>query len=657
MCGIGGILEPPGRRDEDDTRNRVDRMVSALDHRGPDGRGVWIDADAGVALGHRRLAVLDLSPCGAQPMVSACGRWVLSFNGEIYNFRELQRDLESDDCRLRGSSDTEVLLETVARRGLGATLPRLRGMFAFALWDRKQRRLDLVRDRMGEKPLYVARAGRAFLFASEPAAFRYVPDFSPTLDRDAVAALLDRGVVPAPLSIYAEAAQLAPGCRLRVTHDGLGRSVRDLPQTPWWTLADVFERARDEPFRGTEDEAVDLLEETLTEAVHLSTVSDVPVGAFLSGGIDSSTVVALLRKRADRTVRTFSIGFSDGDFDESHHAARVARHLGTEHTELHVTERDALDLVPRLPEIWSEPFADSSQIPTHLLARLTREHVTVALSGDGGDELFGGYGHYAHLNRLRHLARLPRPVLRAGAAVLSRIPAGLSGSSSRAGGGRSLTALSTPEKLRRLGRFLAEAPDPDAMHRRLTTIWKHPEQVVRDASVPPRLAGVVPRPRPAHAVRRAMALDTLTYLPQDILVKVDRAAMAVALETRIPLLDVRVVELAARLPLPLLLEGGHGKRILRRVLHRHVPPELVERPKMGFRIPLHRWLRSELRPWAESLLDARRLETEGVFHPDPIVRRFREHVDGTEDWSAYLWPVLMFEAWRERWGQATMPAA
>jgi len=657
MCGIAGLfaLRPGATGSPDDLGARAEAMASALIHRGPDDGGLWCDREAGVALTSRRLAILDLSPEGHQPMESACGRWVLTHNGEVYNFRRLREELAAAGHRFRGESDTEVVLTALTEWGVERTLPRLNGMYAQAIWDREERALTLVRDRLGQKPLYFGWPRPGLLgFASELKAFHAVPGFAPEIERRALPLLLRRGCIPAPWSVYRGIWKLSPGHRLRLAAAGVAPDA-DLAAAsqPYWSAVEAIERGAAEPFEGGDEEAAGALEELLGDAVELCMISDVPLGALLSGGVDSSTVVALMAQRSPGRVRTYSIGFSPGRFDEAPHAARVAAYLGTEHTELYVTEEDALAVVPELPVIYDEPFADPSQIPTYLVCRLAREHVTVALSGDGGDELFGGYPKYRQLATLLRLARLPAPLAAAGAFASRHLPFPSAPRLSALGAaGEKLAALEIKEKAGKLAGYLDRARTPDAMTVRLLSLWTDPAALVPGVEEP--LTGLTDParwPRIADPIRRAMAADMLLYLPDDILAKVDRAAMAVSLETRVPLLDHRVVELAARLPRRLVTR----KAVLRRVLHRHVPPALVERPKMGFSVPLDAWLRGRLRGWAEELLDPGRLEREGHFDSAAVTARWRRHLAGAEDLAPFLWPVLMFQAWHERW--AARPAA
>ncbi len=616
MCGIAGFLAPP--RAWEGAEETLRAMADALVHRGPDGEGFWLDPRAGAALASRRLRIIDLTPAGDQPMHSPCGRYALVHNGEVYNFPALRAELEAAGHRFRGGSDTEVVAAALTRWGVAGALPRLNGMYALAIWDREERALELVRDRLGQKPLYYGRAADgSLLFASELGAFHRHPAFRPEIERRALPLLLRRGCVLDPWTIYQGVWKLPPGCRLRVPA-GAG----DLPAPePYWSAAEALERGAAEPFTGGLDDGADTLEELLAGAVAGCSLSDVPLGALLSGGVDSSTVVALMRARAGARVRTYSIGFAERRFDESVHAARVAAHLGCEHTELRVTEDDALALVPDLARIYDEPFADPSQVPTCLVARLARRHVTVALTGDGGDEVFGGYPRYRQLAAVARLGRLPAPTRRALAAAARRVAS---------------------EKAARLADALGVAPDPDRLVTWFASLWRDPESAVRGAAEPPSaLTDPARWPALASPVRRSMAVDALGFLPSDVLVKVDRASMAVSLETRAPLLDHRVFELAARFPLSWL----RGKAVLRRVLHRHVPRALVERPKMGFDVPLDAWLRGRLRGWADDLLAADRLARDGFFEPAPIAALWSEHRRGARDRGALLWPVLMFQAW------------
>jgi asparagine synthase (glutamine-hydrolysing) len=642
MCGFVGFWDGSSGLASSEATEIVERMAAMLVHRGPDDGGSWIDERAGLALGHRRLSIVELSLLGHQPMPSASGRYVVAFNGEIYNFGELRKQLEGGGARFRGNSDTEVLLVAVEAWGLEEALRRFVGMFAFALWDREERVLFLCRDRMGEKPLYYGHAGPALLFGSELKALRRHPAWRGDIDRGVLPLLLRHGYVPAPYSIYRGIAKLPPGTYVRAT----GAGPFDLSgPVPYWSLAAAAEAGRADPFLGSEEEAVGALDVLLRGAVRQQMVADVPLGAFLSGGVDSSTVVALMQAQSAAPVRTFTLGFREDGFDEARDARAVAAHLGTEHTEMYVTPADAMAVIPRLPSLYDEPFADSSQIPTFLVAQLARRHVTVALSGDAGDELFGGYNRYFFGNRIWARARgIPLPLRRAVAGLMAVVPPRYWRATNSLLPAR-LRQPQLDDRMRKVAEILA-SPDADAMFLGLVSEWKRPgSMVLGGTELPTRLNSRVQREEQASFVERMMYLDSVSYLPDDILAKVDRAAMGVSLETRVPFLDHRVVEFAWRLPLSLKLREGKGKWILRRVLDRYVPRTLIERPKMGFGVPIGHWLRGPLREWAEELLDERRLRAEGFFDPAPVRRRWREHLSGARDWQYSLWYVLMFQAW------------
>lgn len=647
MCGIAGLLDTSRGTGEAELRAIAAAMAEALRHRGPDDCGAWVDVEAGIALGHRRLAIIDLTPEGRQPMMSACGRYVVVFNGEIYNFRDLRRELAGLGHVFRGHSDTEVLLAAFAQWGPDAAVRRCNGMFAFGLWDRVGRRLLLARDRLGEKPLYYGRMGRFFLFGSELKALRAHPAFRGEVDRDALALYLRHNYIPAPYSIYRGVRKLPPGTMLWVEADGAGAPGE--PE-PYWSAKEMAERGVADPFRGSAEEAVAELEALLRDAVGLRMVADVPLGAFLSGGIDSSTIVALMQFQSNRPVKTFSIGFHETGYNEAEHAKVVARHLGTDHTELYVTPEEAMSVIPRLPALYDEPFSDSSQIPTFLVSELARRHVTVSLAGDGGDELFGGYGRYFLCRDLwQRIGRFPATGRRVLAAALAAVGGCLAAAVPPCAATGSTSIHGRPgrlgDKLQKLAEVLA-FDSPEALYLRLVSHWKSPDRVVVGAGEPP--TALTDRRRWAdlpELVARLMYLDMVTYLPDDILVKVDRASMGVGLEARVPLLDHRVVEFAWRLPLSMKIRDGQGKWLLRQVLYRYVPKEIVDRPKMGFGVPIGAWLRGPLREWAESLLDERRLREEGYFDPRPIREKWREHLSGKHDWQYYLWDILMFQAW------------
>jgi asparagine synthase (glutamine-hydrolysing) len=627
-------------------------MADQLVHRGPDDSGVWVDGEAGIALGFRRLAILDLSPAGHQPMTSSNGRYVIVFNGEVYNFAELRRDLESRGHSFRGHSDTEVMLEAVSEWGLEAAVKRFVGMFAFALWDRHARVLHLVRDRLGIKPLYCGCQNKTFLFGSELKALRVHPDFQPEINRGALALYLRYAYIPQPYSIYQGIWKLPPGCILSL-RAGTQTSSELSGAAPYWSAKEVYENGAASPFRGSEGEAIEELDRLLRESVRLRMIADVPLGAFLSGGIDSSTVVALMQAQSHRPVKTFTIGFHAQEFNEAAHARTVAAHLGTEHTEMYVTPKEAMDVIPKLPTLYDEPFADSSQIPTYLVSALTRRHVTVSLSGDGGDELFGGYQRYSNARRFwKNVRRFPHFTRKALARVIrvckpatyDRLIGGLASLLPR------LARPSTVgERMYRLAEVLT-ATNPEELYRQLASYWNSPAEVVLDANeLPVLLTQSSDWARLADISQRMMFLDLATYLPDDILAKVDRASMGVSLEARVPILDHRVVEFAARLPISMKVRSGQGKWLLRQLLYRYVPRELVERPKMGFSVPIEDWLRGPLRDWAEGLLNQDRLRREGFFRPEPIGELWAEHLSGQRNWHGHLWNVLMFQAWREKW--------
>jgi asparagine synthase (glutamine-hydrolysing) len=642
MCGIAGVLGD--RRIEART---LTRMARAIAHRGPDDEGVWLDAEAGIGFAHRRLAILDPSPAGHQPMLSASGRYVLNYNGEIYNHLDLRRELEAAAKApdWRSGSDTETLLAGFEAWGTEGTFKRASGMFALALWDRSNRTLTLVRDRLGEKPLYYGRPDGirgAFLFASEFKAMRQYPGFDPDVDRRALAEFLRFNNVPAPLSIYRGISKLPAGSMLTLREDG------EPAMTSYWSGADVAADGAADPLALDDERAADELERILEGAIGRQMLSDVPLGAFLSGGVDSSTIVAVMQKLSSKPVKTFTVGFDAGGFDEAPHAGAVARHLGTEHHELTVSAAEARDVIPSLPDMYDEPFADSSQIPTHLISALARRHVTVALSGDGGDELFGGYDRYRFAAGLwPKLARVPRPMRKALGRAATVVPA----AAWTRLGDSAASVLPQSLRLRRLGEKVHKgAPmlsnhSLEDLYRQMRTHWPDSETLVIGAPTeqPPR---VNPTLSGLGAVERMMAEDMLGYLPDDILVKVDRAAMAVSLETRVPLLDPEVVSFAWRLPLNLKIRGGTTKWLLRQVLYRHVPAQLIERPKTGFTVPLASWLRGPLRDWGEALLDSKMLNEDGYFHPAPIRGAWDSLLRGDDGQQFKLWTVLMFQSWR-----------
>ena len=689
MCGFAGFLTG-GALAADAARAQATAMADAIRHRGPDDGGVWLDAPAGLALAHRRLAIVDLSAAGHQPMASASGRWVIAFNGEIYNHLSLRAELGSAAPAWRGHSDTETLLAAFEHWGVHDTLRRCVGMFALALWDKHARALYLARDRFGEKPLYygwVAGAGAAlrggddsgsgssgnggpagsdagavFAFGSELKALRALPGFGNAVCRQALAQYLRLQYVPAPRSIHQGLYKLEPGCVL--TLQGApppaapaqplrpGQAHGSVEVARWWNPAAMVDAGAAQPLR-SEQAAVQALHDALDEAVRLQSLADVPLGAFLSGGVDSSTIVALMQQQARAEgrppVQTFTIGFDEPAFDESPHARAVAQHLGTQHHEMRVTAADARALIPALPQMYDEPFADSSQIPTHLVCRAARQRVTVALSGDAGDELFGGYNRYFWGPSVwDKVAWLPYPARRALGAAVAALPLP---AWDALGGPAGVNRLG--DKAHKMAARLGRVRSLDDLYRSLVSEWPDPAALVPglagaggepptllDDALPCALAGA-----DADARARMMWWDSQTYLPDDILCKVDRAAMACSLETRVPFLDHRVAELAWRLPMALKIRGGTGKWALRQLLYRHVPPALIERPKAGFGIPVGVWLRGPLREWAEDLLAEPRLRRQGWLDPAPVRAAWAEHLSGRRDWTSRLWGVLMFQAW------------
>jgi asparagine synthase (glutamine-hydrolysing) len=654
MCGITGFIDP-GTLRYDDLFGAIKRMTSAIQHRGPDDEGIWIDETIPIVLGHRRLSIIDLSPSGHQPMVSAHGRYVMVFNGEIYNYLDIKQQLEAsgDAPAWRGHSDTEVLLAAFERWGPEKAIQQCTGMFAIALWDIRDRKLHLIRDRMGEKPLYYGWSNQVFLFGSELKAFYAHPKWMGEINRDALCLYLRYNYVPAPYSIFKHVFKLIPGAILTVSLEEIKNAsihadITDLQPKPYWSIHDVVDDGMHHQLHISDTEAIDHLHDLLKDAVGKQMIADVPLGAFLSGGIDSSTVVAIMQAQSSRPVRTFSIGFHEKDFNEAHYAAAVAKHLGTDHTELYVTPEEAYDIIPRLPEIYDEPFADSSQIPTCLISALTRRYVTVSLSGDGGDELFGGYNRYAYANDVWNwIRKIPYPARKSVSEAIqwfspkqweqayqvlknflpSRYQVNNAG-----------------DKILKLSRILG-TKSLQEVYKQFISHWKVPHQVV--------LNGIEPKARYAYHkpadldsfISWMMYVDAFTYLPDDILVKVDRAAMHVSLETRVPMLDHRVVEYVWKLPLHLKLRNGESKWLLKQVLYQYVPPELVNRPKMGFGVPLQHWLRGPLREWAEDLLAVKRLKEEGFFHVEKVRQKWEEHISGRRNWQYHLWDILMFQAW------------
>jgi asparagine synthase (glutamine-hydrolysing) len=653
VCGIAGFFGLGGPvRDAATVAGVLSAMGAVLTHRGPDDAGCWTDPDREIALVHRRLSIVDISAAGHQPMFSPSGRYVVVFNGEIYNHREIRADIlrAQPQTRFRGHSDTEVLLVAIELWGELETLRRCNGMFAFALFDRTERLLHLARDRVGEKPLYYGFTRSALVFGSELRALRCHPECTFELDHEALWAYLREGYVPAPRSIAAGIGKVMPGTLLTL---GLPEVAARAPQVrAYWS---AFDSLAEQPANGEASSQVDALEALLRDSVRLRMEADVPLGAFLSGGIDSSTVVALMQAQASRPVKTFSIGTADKRFDEAAYAKAVANHLRTDHTELYLTAAEVLDTVPLMPQVYDEPFADSSQIPTYLVAKLARTQVTVSLSGDGGDELFAGYGRYTRAMRLwRAMRMVPQSVRNSLSSAVTAVPVGA--------WNRMGTALPDRYTDGRFGDRLHKAmlgarlSSFDAVYQHMLSLWPNPSELLLTpaasawASLPPQASSL-----PVAALDRMMKWDFLRYLPDDILVKVDRASMAVSLEGRMPLLDHRLVEFAWRLPEQLKVQEGQTKWLLRQVLYRYVPRRLIDRPKMGFAVPIDSWLRTDLREWAGDLLSRDALRRDGIFDVEAVQAHWRQHLSGERSWAAQLWTILMFQAWRQGFGQALAP--
>lgn len=646
MCGITGIWRKRG----DDVAVTAARMTDCLVHRGPDDAGVWSDSDAGVALGFRRLSIIDLSPAGHQPMQSSSGRFTMIFNGEVYNFATIREELERGGLApaWRGHSDTEVILAAFEAWGLDAAVKRFVGMFAFALWDGRERLLHLVRDRMGVKPLYYTAAHDAVLFGSELKSMTVAEECPTTISRDALSLYTRFAYVPVPYTIYEDVWKVRPGTI--VTFDADHRRT----EREYWSLREVIERTSADRFAGSDAEAIEKLDEVAREAVRLRMIADVPLGVFLSGGVDSSLVTALMQAQSSGAVKTFSIGFREAEYDEAHYAAAVAKHLGTEHTELYVAPSDARDVIPKLPYIYDEPFADSSQIPTYLVSKLAREHVTVSLSGDGGDEFFAGYHRYFLGRKLWDKADLlPRFARPMASAAMRAVPIRTWNallSPQRRFVPRALRRERAGERIHKLASAMTTT-DPDALYREVVAQW--PGLVPGARDLPIAITDRAAWPRIDDYIERMMYFDQVSYLPDDILVKVDRASMAVSLEAREPLLDHRLIEFAWRLPLSMKLREGGGKWILKKLLARYVPQTLIDRPKMGFGLPIDHWLRGPLREWGESLLNEKRLRDEGFFDARAVREKWTEHTAGRGEWQQYLWTVMMFQAWLDaRRGEA-----
>lgn len=641
MCGIAGCVTPRCT-DALALRNLATQMCGAMPWRGPDSSGTWVEPSAGLALGHLRLAIVDLSEHGHQPMESQSGRFVIVANGEIYNFKDLRKDLETCGYRFRGHSDIEVLVNAIEEWGVERALKACVGMYAFAVWDKKERTLTLARDRMGEKPLYYGYSRGSFLFGSVLAPITAHPDWEGIIDRDALGLYFQTNYIPQPHSIYKGVSKLAPASYVRLSLEDLERQITPTPFC-YWNYEDVQTRALEKPFGGSDTEAISQLTSLLEQSVRGQMLADVPLGAFLSGGVDSSIVVATMAKLSSAPVHTYTIGFDDVAYDEAPFAREIANHLGTQHTELYVSPAEAQAVIPNLPWMYDEPFADSSQIPTHLVSRLARKSVTVTLSGDGGDELFCGYNRHVELLKLySKFAPIPMPLRKGAARLIEATPSSVFETVLR----RKKRGV-LADQVQKVAAILPKS-DIEAMYQELTTFWPASANIVIGASHTSCLRGDSGLwPDFSHPLRKIMFVELMTSLTDDMMAKVDRAAMSVSLESRVPLLDHRIIEFAATLPRHMLVREGSTKWLLRQVLYQSVPKELIERPKSGFGIPIDDWLRGPLRDWAESLLSADRLKSEGYLRPGPIRQKWAEHLSGRGKWQPHLWSVLMFQSWLE----------
>lgn len=646
MCGFAGFFG--GNRRQQQSSNLLLEMGKVISHRGPDDEGIFYDANVGLGFVHRRLSITDLSAAGHQPMTSYDDRYVIVFNGEIYNHDHLRNELNGciDSIGWRGHSDTETLLACFVSWGIEETVKKCIGMFAFAVWDKHFHELTLVRDRAGEKPLYYGWQGQGdsavFLFGSELKALRVHPRFDGTVDRGALTLYLRHNYIPAPYSIYKNIKKLTPGCSIKISLD------KPVPkETSYWSMADSVLNGLKNPYTGTAKEAIDDLEHNLTSAISMQMIADVPLGAFLSGGVDSSLIVALMQNQSSRPVKTFTIGFEEESHNEATYAKAVAQHIGTDHTELYINPQDAMDVVPLLPTLYDEPFSDPSQIPTYLLSKLTRQQVTVSLSGDAGDELFGGYSRYAFTNNMyKKIALAPLPLRRILSKLIYQIPPSQwNDFCSRLPGFSATKSNNIGVKLYK-GAQVLQFQRLEQLYLYFMSHWHNPDDVVINGIIPENNFLTLPGDLESlGSIERMMYYDTVSYLPDDILVKVDRAAMGASLETRVPLLDHRIIEFAWQLPLSFKVNNGVNKWILRQVLNRHVPAELIDRPKKGFGVPIDQWLRGGMRDWAEYLLNEKTMSEQGYFNPKFIREKWDSHLAGDRDWQNPLWDVLMFQAW------------
>ncbi len=647
MCGIAGFWTQKGNNKEA-LKEEIIKMTKTLAHRGPDDEGFYIDEKADITLGHRRLSILDLSPKGHQPMISFSGRYIIVYNGEVYNYKELRKEIENNfDIKFKSDTDTEVILAGFEVWGIEETLKRMNGMFVFALWDKKEKELFLVRDRVGIKPLYYGVQNGILFFASELKAIRVNRFFKPEIDRNVLALFFRHNYIPAPYSIYKNIKKLKPG------HYALIDKNLNIKIRCYWNIEKIIEDGVKTPIELSEKEAIFELEKLLLDSVKKRMIADVPLGAFLSGGIDSSTVVALMQTQSNIPVKTFTIGFYEDNYNETKYAKKVAKHLGTDHTELYVAPKETMNVITKLPDIYDEPFSDSSQIPTFLVSQLTKRYVTVSLSGDGGDELFGGYNRYLQASNIwDRMKFLPFALrLKMAKVVFLFSPQSIDNFFKKIEIiiPKRFEQILCGEKLYRLSKVLISR-SPDESYKRLISHWKSPEELVLNSGEPKtilddlKIKDFIP-----NFKNRMMFFDFMTYLPDDILTKVDRASMTVSLEARVPMLDHRIVEFSKKLPLNFKIKNGKSKWILRQVLYKYIPKELVERPKMGFGMPIDNWLRGPLRDWAEDLLDEKKIKRDGFLNPEPIKKLWKEHLSGKRNWQYLLWDVLMFQAWKERW--------